>query len=84
MNLPAPGGAGTAAVRSSRQAAVSFPSDRMFPARGPLLEAPGFHRAAMKEPLLPAVVANKSESSIPHQTLNRAVRHVDFPPQTIP
>ena len=65
---------------------------RMFPARGPFadgssskltrcpslraLKTAGFYGAAVEKPLLPTVVTDEPEASIPHQTLNRAVRHV--------
>jgi hypothetical protein len=48
-----------------------------------LLERAGLHRAAVKEPLLAAIVADESESAIADQPFNRAVRHVDVPPQTV-
>ena len=48
-----------------------------------LLEPTRRHRAAVKEPLLAAIVANEAESAIPNQPFNRAVRHVDVPPQAI-
>ena len=40
-----------------------------------LVEA-ALDRAPMEEPLLPAVVPDKAESTIPHQPLDCAVRHV--------
>jgi len=48
-----------------------------------LLEPTRRHRAAVKEPLLAAIVANEAESAIPNQPFDRAVRHVDVPPQAI-
>src|SRR5439155_24601923 len=33
------------------------------------------HRTAMKEPLLPAVVANESEPPVPNESLDRTCRH---------
>jgi hypothetical protein len=37
----------------------------------------------MKEPLLPAVVTDESETAIPNQPFNRTVRHVDVPPRAV-
>jgi len=42
-----------------------------------LIEGAALDGAPMEEPFLPAIVADESEPAIPHQTLNRAVRHVD-------
>src|SRR5438045_1771920 len=39
-----------------------------------LIEAP-LHRAAMKEPLLPAVVSNEPEAAVPYESLDGAARH---------
>ena len=39
-----------------------------------LVEA-ALHRAAVKEPLLPAIVANEPKSPVPNESLDRAARH---------
>src|SRR5207237_4206065 len=39
-----------------------------------LIEA-ALHRAAVKEPLLPAVVSNEAEAAIPYESLDGATRH---------
>jgi hypothetical protein len=39
-----------------------------------LVEAP-LDRAAVKKPLLPAIITNESESPVPHKSLDDATRH---------
>ncbi len=43
-----------------------------------LLERAGLHRAPVKEPLLTAVIPDEAKSAIPYQSLDRAVRHVEY------
>jgi hypothetical protein len=42
-----------------------------------LIETARLDRAAVEEPFLSAIVANKPETAIPYQPFDRAVRHVD-------
>ena len=48
-----------------------------------LLERTSLHRASVEEPLLAAIVADKTKSAISDQPFNRSVRHVDVPPRTV-
>jgi hypothetical protein len=48
-----------------------------------LLELRRLHRAAMEKPLLAPIVADETETAIPDQAFNRAVRHVAVPPRAV-